>query len=250
MTNRTWSVGLGLVAAAMLAACGGGGSAPEPGPAEPPASEAETTGGNVRETANEVAETVEDTVEETVDDALQNADAAIEQIDDAVDNAVDEVTNDVTDAVAGTIDTVEGAIAAGPAAVPADDGDPCTLSVTVGDSIAFSTDALSVPSSCGEVTVTLTHTGNLPAVAMGHNWVLLPEDAVEAVSMAGMGAGIDADYLPADDERIVAATKIIGGGESTSTSFALDALDGGTNYVFVCTFPGHWSIMKGSFEVT
>ena len=104
-----------------------------------------------------------------------------------------------------------------------DDGNACTLSVEAGDSIAYSTNALSVPASCGEVTVTLTHTGNLPAAAMGHNWVLMPEDAVSNIATAGMSAGPGANYLP-DDDRIVAATKIVGGGESASVTFSLSNL--------------------------
>lgn len=153
-------------------------------------------------------------------------------------------------------DVAEPAHAAGDATVAADsgaggDGDPCILSIEAGDQIAYNKDSLSVPSSCAEVTVTLTHTGALPKAAMGHNWVLLPTTAsVEDVARAGMRAGIDNGYLPADDERIVAATELIGGGESTSVTFSLSALDEGESYIYVCTFPGHWTAMRGTFSVT
>ena len=128
------------------------------------------------------------------------------------------------------------------------DGDPCTILVTVGDSIAYSAAALSVPSSCASVTVTLNHTGNLPKAAMGHNWVLLPADALDEVGNAGMAAGLEKNYVP-DDERIVAATDLVGGGESSAVTFETSALDAGTSYMYVCTFPGHWTIMKGTFTV-
>lgn len=130
------------------------------------------------------------------------------------------------------------------------DGDPCTLDIQVGDSIAYSTNSLSAPSTCAEVSVTLTHTGKLPAAAMGHNWVLVPEGEAESVAMAGMSAGLEGNFLPSDDDRIIAATRIVGGGESDTATFSTDELAAGTAYVYVCTFPGHWSIMKGTFTVT
>jgi azurin len=52
-----------------------------------------------------------------------------------------------------------------------------------------------------------------------------------------------------DDDRIVAATDVIGGGESTSVTFSLDELEDGVDYAYVCTFPGHWSVMRGPFSV-
>ena len=169
------------------------------------------------------------------------ADVQEQAAQDAVEQGAEAAIDDAAEAVSETVEQAAGD-------APATDGDPCKLSVQVGDSIAFSANALSVPSSCAEVTVTLTHTGQLPAAAMGHNWVLMPTDAIETISMAGMGAGPEANYLP-DDERIVAATKIIGGGESASVTFSLEALEAGTSYSYVCTFPGHWSVMKGLFTV-
>jgi len=205
---------LAAIAALCVSACSS--DTPEP-PAESP------TAAEVQEEATDAAEAAQDAAEQ----AVKDAEAAIDETLETLSEAVDQAGGDA----------------------PASEGDPCRLSVEVGDSIAFSTNALSVPSSCSEVTVTLTHTGKLPAAAMGHNWVLLPTDAIEAISMAGMNAGPEANYLP-DDERIVAATKIIGGGESASVAFSLDALEDGTSYTYVCTFPGHWSVMRGSFTVS
>ncbi|NKI36479.1 azurin [Wenzhouxiangella sp. XN79A] len=129
-----------------------------------------------------------------------------------------------------------------------DAGDPCVVDVEVGDSLAFSVDSIAVPSSCESVTINLAHTGSLPKEAMGHNWVLAPADALDAIGQAGMSAGADNDYVP-DDDRIVAATEIIGGGERTSVTFSLDDLADGVDYAYVCTFPGHYSVMRGPFTV-
>ena len=144
----------------------------------------------------------------------------------------------------------ETAQAAAATAEQDEDGDPCTLTIRVGDNIAYSTNAMSVPSNCTDVSVTIVHTGNLPATAMGHNWVLIPAGSIESVAMAGMNAGADANYVPGDDDRIIAATDVVGGGESDTVTFSLSDLAEGTDYVYICTFPGHWSIMQGTFAVT
>ena len=45
---------------------------------------------------------------------------------------------------------------------------------------------------------------------------------------------------------IIAATKLLGGGETDTVIF--DAPAAGT-YEFLCSFPGHYAIMKGKFIV-
>ena len=125
----------------------------------------------------------------------------------------------------------------------------CEIDVEVGDSLQFSTPEIEVEASCESVTVNLTHTGQLPAIAMGHNWVLSTDADYEAIAIAGMAAGLEGNYLPADDDRIIAATPIIGGGESTNVSFSIAWLDAGESYTFFCSFPGHWSVMKGNFRI-
>jgi azurin len=125
----------------------------------------------------------------------------------------------------------------------------CEIDVEVGDNLEFSTDSIEVEASCETVTINLAHTGNLPEVAMGHNWVLAAESDVDAIANAGIAAGLEQDYLPPDDERILAATEIIGGGESTSISFSIDSLDPDGSYLFFCSFPGHAAVMRGPFNI-
>lgn len=125
----------------------------------------------------------------------------------------------------------------------------CEFDVEVGDSLQFSVSEIEVEASCESVTINLTHTGQLPAAAMGHNWVLTTDADFQDVATAGMGVGLEGNYVPSDDDRVIAATEIIGGGESTSVSFAIGDLDAAGSYTFFCSFPGHWSIMKGSFRI-
>jgi len=125
----------------------------------------------------------------------------------------------------------------------------CEIDVGVGDSLEYSTKAIEVEASCDTITINLNHSGSLPANAMGHNWVLSLDADYQAIAAAGIGAGLEADYLPDDDDRIIAATRIIGGGESTSVSFSLDGFDPSKSYRFFCSFPGHSSIMNGTFTI-
>ncbi|MEM1439712.1 MAG: azurin [Pseudomonadota bacterium] len=125
----------------------------------------------------------------------------------------------------------------------------CTVDIEVGDSLSFGTNAIEVPASCESITVNIKHTGTLPAVAMGHNWVLAADADWQDVANAGAASGVEGNFLPADDERIIAATKLVGGGESDSISFSTSGLDAAGSYTFFCSFPGHWSIMKGTFKL-
>ena len=125
----------------------------------------------------------------------------------------------------------------------------CEINVEVNDTLQFSTPSIEVEASCESVTINLTHSGQLPAAAMGHNWVLSTDADLNDIAMAGMSAGLEGNYLPADDERVIAATPIIGGGESASVSFSIAGLDPNQSYTFFCSFPGHWSVMKGTFKI-
>lgn len=124
----------------------------------------------------------------------------------------------------------------------------CEFTVEVGDGLQFSTSEIVADANCDSVKVTITHTGKSPAAAMGHNWVLSKSTDFQSLATAGMGAGIENNFLPPDDPRIIAHTKIVGGGESDSVVFPVTSLGEG-DYVFFCSFPGHWAVMKGSFKL-
>jgi azurin len=127
-------------------------------------------------------------------------------------------------------------------------GDPCKVEITGNDQMQYDKKEIDVPASCKEVTVTLHHAGQLPAAAMGHNWVLVNTPDLTAVANAGMGAGLASDYVPAGDKRVLAHTKVVGGGQTTSVTFSTAALKPGGDYSFLCTFPGHNALMRGKFK--
>jgi azurin len=125
--------------------------------------------------------------------------------------------------------------------------DPCKINIDSNDMMQFSAHELAVPTNCSDVEVTLRHAGQLPAKVMGHDWVLAKDSDKSAIVNAGLGAGLKHGFLPENDKRIIAATKVVGGGESTTVKFSTAALVQGMRYVFFCTVPGHSSVMHGKF---
>jgi azurin len=124
----------------------------------------------------------------------------------------------------------------------------CKVEISGNDQMQFDKKEIAVAADCTEVEVTLKHTGKLPAQAMGHNWVLTKTADLTPVATDGMGAGFANDHVKKGDARVIAHTKIIGGGQSTSVKFATSRLKKGEAYSFFCSFPGHYSIIKGTFK--
>ena len=120
------------------------------------------------------------------------------------------------------------------------------LSISGDDAMKFNKSELKVKAG-QTVKLTLTHSGTLPKNAMGHNFVLLAQGVdVNEFGTSAMGA-VETEYIPAGSEdKIIANTKLIGGGESVTIEFEAPAA--GT-YDFMCTFPGHFALMKGKFIV-
>ncbi|PWB25544.1 azurin [Flavobacterium sp. HTF] len=97
------------------------------------------------------------------------------------------------------------------------------------------------------ITLTLKHVGKIPKEAMGHNLVILQEGTDEAAFAAKAINAKDTDYIPASEKvSIIAHTKLLGGGEQDTIEFTIDKK--GT-YNFLCTFPGHVAMMKGTLIV-
>lgn len=127
--------------------------------------------------------------------------------------------------------------------------DECAFTLNSTDSMQYDQKAITVKSSCKEFTLNLVHTGKLPKNVMGHNWVLAKSDDAKAVAADGIPAGVDNNYVKAGDERVIAFTPLIGGGETTSVTFPVSKLKAGEAYTYFCSFPGHISLMQGTLTV-
>jgi azurin len=123
----------------------------------------------------------------------------------------------------------------------------CKLEISGNDQMQYDKKELTAAGDCTEIEVTLTHAGKQPAQAMGHNWVLVRTADADAVATAGVTAGLKNNHIPPGDKRVIASTKVVGGGETTSVKFPAQLLTKGESYTYLCTFPGHNATMKGRF---
>jgi azurin len=81
---------------------------------------------------------------------------------------------------------------------------------------------------------------------MGHNFVLLKKK-VNLIEFANKAATArDNQYIPVGSDEVIVYTDMIGGGQETTIEF-LPPEPG--VYDFVCSFPGHYAMMKGKFIV-
>lgn len=119
----------------------------------------------------------------------------------------------------------------------------CATTVEANDAMQFNTKEIQVSKACKEFTITLKHTGTQPKASMGHNIVIGKTEDMDGIFKDGVGAA-DTDYVKADDARVVAHTKLIGGGEESSLTLDPAKLADG-EYKFACTFPGHGALMNG-----
>ncbi|MGY3041566.1 azurin [Rhodanobacter sp. TND4EL1] len=125
----------------------------------------------------------------------------------------------------------------------------CAATVEANDAMQFNTKTITVPKTCKSFKVTLKHTGKLPVTAMGHNWVLSHGSDEAGVISDGMKAGATNSYEKPGDARIIAHTKLIGGGESDTATINVSKLKAGEQYAYFCTFPGHAALMKGTLSL-
>jgi azurin len=124
----------------------------------------------------------------------------------------------------------------------------CKLEIAGTDQMSFDKKELVVAPDCTSVELTLKHTGKFPVAQMGHNWVLTKTADVAGVATDGMGAGLPKDYIKDGDARVIAHTKVIGGGQTTSVTFPVSKLTKGGAYTYFCSFPGHFAVMKGTLK--
>ncbi|MGV3507967.1 MAG: plastocyanin/azurin family copper-binding protein [Sphingobacteriaceae bacterium] len=115
------------------------------------------------------------------------------------------------------------------------------IEITANDQMKFSETEIKVKAG-EEVTITLKNVGTVAKEAMGHNFVVLQSGTdVDKFGLAAVDSK-STDYIPESfKSAIVAHTKLLGPNESDTITFTLEK---GT-YEFICSFPGHYSVMRG-----
>lgn len=122
------------------------------------------------------------------------------------------------------------------------------IEITGNDQLQFNTKSFEVTEG-QKVVLSFKHIGQLPAVAMGHNVVILKSGTSIPAFSAKCAPAKDNEFIPEDEEskeQIIAHTKLLGGGESDEITFTAPAAG---EYPFICSFPGHFAIMQGVMTV-
>ena len=125
----------------------------------------------------------------------------------------------------------------------------CSVTLDGNDAMQFDLKAIEIPSTCKDFTINLTHSGKMAKNVMGHNVVITKTADMQGVANDGATAGLDKEYVKADDAHVVAHSKIIGAGETASVTFDTSKLAADGKYSFFCSFPGHWALMKGPITI-
>jgi azurin len=125
-----------------------------------------------------------------------------------------------------------------PAFASGSDDDVRTIHVKGLDNMKF--DVELIEAEPGErIRIVLETVSNMPPQAMQHNLAIIDLGTdLESFSMASMQAR-DNDYIaPEYEDRVIANTAMIPGGETSEVTFTVPDTPG--DYDFVCTWPGHF----------
>ena len=118
---------------------------------------------------------------------------------------------------------------------------PKTVSVNADDKMKYDLTAFEVAPG-QKVIVTFKNAGTTPKFSMGHNFVLL-DHSVNAGNVQTFldKASVEAshDYVPPDAKEVIAHSKLLGPGETEMVTFNAPFVPG--DYLYLCSFPGHYS---------
>ena len=133
--------------------------------------------------------------------------------------------------------------------VPYAFAEKCKIDISGSDMMKFDTDEINIDKDCEKFVVNLKHSGNLPVNAMGHNIVILESKNLQKViSKINMSHGIEKGFMP-EMEEVLFKSKMIGGGEETTLELDTSIFDKEKEYIFICSFPGHFALMKGKLKI-
>lgn len=131
----------------------------------------------------------------------------------------------------------------------AQSNDVRTITIIGQDNMQFSETL--IEAEPGEtIRIVLEVKSNMPKTAMAHNIAIVDQDVnVEEFVLASIGEPNNEYIAPSFEDRVIAATEMIGGGETSTIEFTAPENPG--DYAYVCTFPGHYFAgMKGILRVS
>ena len=127
-------------------------------------------------------------------------------------------------------------------------GETKKVTITGNDTMQF--DLKTIEAKAGEkIELTFKNVGKIPKIAMGHNLVVLKKGiSAIAFGQKAMGAGANATNALPDSVKgdTIAATKLLGPAESETITFTVAEAG---DYEYVCTFPGHFAMMRGVLKI-
>ena len=125
----------------------------------------------------------------------------------------------------------------------------CKIDISGSDMMKFDTNEINIDKDCEKFVVNLKQSGNLPVNAMGHNIVILESKNLQKViSKINMAHGIEKGFMP-EMEEVLFKSKMIGGGEQTTLELDTSVFTSENEYIFICSFPGHFALMKGKLNI-
>lgn len=126
--------------------------------------------------------------------------------------------------------------------------DSAQITISGNDTMQFDLKSFEVKAG-QKVELTFKNVGKIPKIAMGHNLVVLKKGiSAVAFGQKAMGAGANAtNALPESVKGdTIASTKLLGPDENETITFTAPETG---DYEYVCTFPGHFALMRGIMKV-
>ena len=125
----------------------------------------------------------------------------------------------------------------------------CEIKIEGSDMMKYDVAEITLDTSCEQTKISLKHAGKLPINAMGHNVVIVEEKNLSKITQQiNFSLGVEKGYLPESDE-IIFISAMVGGGDTTELKMDMSKLDKTKSYVFFCSFPGHWALMRGKIKI-
>jgi azurin len=130
----------------------------------------------------------------------------------------------------------------------AQSSDVTTVEIQVGDNMRFTPSVINARPG-EKLRIVLKGMGKIPKTGMAHNFVLLKRGVSPQAFADKSSAARDTEFIvPALQDQMIIASHLVGPGEESEVTFT--APDRAGEYVFLCTFPGHFKLgMKGQLIV-